>query len=52
MTTQLRIERLVAGGDAMARDSDGRVVFVEGALPDEVVDVELVEEKRDFARAA
>ncbi|MFM7307974.1 MAG: class I SAM-dependent RNA methyltransferase, partial [Actinomycetota bacterium] len=50
MTTQLRIERLVAGGDAMARDSDGRVVFVEGALPDEVVDVELVEEKRDFAR--
>jgi len=51
VTTQLRIERLVAGGDAMARDSDGRVVFVEGALPDEVVDVELVEEKRDFARA-
>lgn len=50
MTTQLRIERLVAGGDAMARDSDGRVVFVEGALPDEVVDVELTEEKRDFAR--
>ncbi|MFM8417173.1 MAG: TRAM domain-containing protein, partial [Actinomycetota bacterium] len=50
VTTQLRIERLVAGGDAMARDSDGRVVFVGGALPDEVVDVGLVEEKRDFAR--
>ncbi|MFM1837732.1 MAG: hypothetical protein RLZZ327_606 [Actinomycetota bacterium] len=35
----------------MARDSDGRVVFVDGALPDELVDVEFIEEKRDFARA-
>jgi 23S rRNA (uracil1939-C5)-methyltransferase len=51
VTSRLRIERLVAGGDAMARDDDGRVVFVEGALPDETVDVEFVEEKRDFARA-
>ncbi|MGA0378956.1 MAG: class I SAM-dependent RNA methyltransferase, partial [Ilumatobacteraceae bacterium] len=48
---RLHIERLVAGGDAMARDSDGRVVFVDRALPDELVDVEFIEEKRDFARA-
>ena len=47
---QLQIERLVAGGDAMARDADGRVVFVEGALPGETVDVELIVVKRDFAR--
>ena len=47
---QLHIERLVAGGDAMARDADGRVVFVEGALPGETVDVELIVVKRDFAR--
>ena len=38
---QLTPDRLVAGGDAMARDADGRVVFVEGALPGEVVEVEI-----------
>ena len=48
---QLQIERLVAGGDALARDRDGRVVFVEHALPGESVEVEFVEVKRDFARA-
>jgi len=35
----------------MARDTDGRVVFVEAALPGETVDVEFTEVKRDFARA-
>lgn len=35
----------------MARDADGRVVFVRGALPGETVAVEIVESKRDFARA-
>ena len=35
----------------MARDADGRVVFVEGVIGDEHVDVEIVEAKRDFARA-
>lgn len=35
----------------MARDTDGRVVFVDGALPGETADVEFIEEKRDFARA-
>jgi 23S rRNA (uracil1939-C5)-methyltransferase len=47
---QLTPERLVAGGDAMARDVDGRVVFVEGALPGEVVEVEIDTAKKDFAR--
>jgi 23S rRNA (uracil1939-C5)-methyltransferase len=41
---------LAAGGDAIARDADGRVVFVTGALPDEQVAVELTEERRDYAR--
>ena len=50
-TRRLHIERLVAGGDGMARDTDGRVVFVEGVIGDEHVDVEIVEAKRDFARA-
>ena len=44
-------ERLVAGGDALARDENGRVVFIPGALPGETVEVEIVEERKDFARA-
>ncbi len=48
---QLTPDRLVAGGDAMARDPEGRVVFVEGALPGEVVEVEIDTAKKDFARA-
>lgn len=51
MSLTLTPERLVAGGDALARDSDGRVVFVPDALPGEVVRVDLVQERRDFARA-
>jgi 23S rRNA (uracil1939-C5)-methyltransferase len=47
---QLTPDRLVAGGDAMARDADGRVVFVAGALPGEVVEVEIESSKKDFAR--
>ena len=34
----------------MARDVDGRVVFVEGALPGELVEVEIETAKKDFAR--
>jgi 23S rRNA (uracil1939-C5)-methyltransferase len=51
MPMTLTPERLVAGGDALARDPDGRVVFIPGALPGEVVNVELTDERRDFARA-
>jgi 23S rRNA (uracil1939-C5)-methyltransferase len=47
---QLRPDRLVAGGDAMGRDDQGRVVFVPGALPGELVEVDVVSAKRDFAR--
>ena len=32
-------ERLVAGGAALSRRADGRIVLVEGALPGEVVEV-------------
>lgn len=48
---QLTPERLVAGGAALARDADGRIVFVEGGLPGESVEVEIAETKKDFARA-
>ncbi|MBW3575575.1 MAG: TRAM domain-containing protein [Actinobacteria bacterium] len=42
---------MVAGGDALARDDGGRVVFVGGALPGERVRARLTDERRDFARA-
>lgn len=48
---RVRIERLVAGGDGLARGADGRVVFVAGGLPGELIDVRLISSKRDFARA-
>jgi len=50
MQLDVRPERLVAGGDALARDDDGRVVFVHGALPGELVSVEVVSAKKDFAK--
>ena len=34
-TLRLRPSSMAAGGSALARDDDGRVVFVDGALPDE-----------------
>ena len=48
----LRPDRFAAGGEAIARDAGGRVVFVRGALPGETVDAELTAEKKDWARAS
>ncbi|MBU1275077.1 MAG: TRAM domain-containing protein [Proteobacteria bacterium] len=48
---ELTIEDLAAGGDGLAREASGRVVFVPGALPGEKVRVRLTQAKRDFARA-
>jgi 23S rRNA (uracil1939-C5)-methyltransferase len=47
----VRPDRFVAGGDALAHDGDGRVVFVRGALPGETVEVEIAAAKKDWARA-
>jgi 23S rRNA (uracil1939-C5)-methyltransferase len=41
---------MAAGGDAIGRGPDGRVVFVEGALPGETVEVDLTSVRRDFAK--
>ena len=48
---QLRTTAFAKGGEAIARESTGRVVFIAGALPDETVEVELTEERKEFARA-
>lgn len=47
---ELRADRWAAGGEAIARGEDGRVVFVRGAIPGETVAVELTTEKKDWAR--
>jgi 23S rRNA (uracil1939-C5)-methyltransferase len=41
---------MAAGGDAIARVADGRVAFVRGALPDELVEIDIVQAKKDFVR--
>ncbi len=42
---------MVAGGDAIGRGDDGRVVFIAGALPGETVTLEITDQRRDFSRA-
>lgn len=45
------VEKMAAGGDALGRLSDGRVVFVAGAIAGETLSVEITEQHRDYARA-
>src|SRR4249920_845540 len=42
---------MAAGGEAVAREASGRVVFVRGALPGETVRARMVDERGRFARA-
>ncbi len=51
MTVELTTTAVAAGGDAVARDADGKVAFVTGALPGERVLAEITEERHDFNRA-
>ena len=51
MDLELAVERLAVGGNGIAREPDGRVVFVEGALPGETVRAEIVSRGKDFWRA-
>jgi 23S rRNA (uracil1939-C5)-methyltransferase len=48
---EVRIEKVVAEGDGLGRDSHGKVVFVEGALPNELVLARVFAESKDYARA-
>jgi 23S rRNA (uracil1939-C5)-methyltransferase len=47
----LRVERLAAGGEGVARDDAGRVVFVPGTAPGDRVRAAVVVARRRFARA-
>jgi len=48
---ELEPERFVAGGEALARSTDGRIVFVRGAVPGDVVSAVVVDSRRDWSRA-
>ena len=45
---KLRIDSLDAEGRGVARNADGKVVFVEGALPGEEVDFQVLRKKSSF----
>lgn len=47
----LSIESLAYGGDGIAHLEDGRTVFVAGAVPGDVVCIEITEERERFVRA-
>ena len=51
MTETVSIDRMSYGSAAVGRLADGKTVFVEGAAPGDVAEVEVVEAKPRFARA-
>ena len=48
---QVTIEKLVQGGSGFTRLDSNKSLFVEGALPGEVVEVVIDEEKKGYAKA-
>ena len=48
---QVTIEKLVQGGNGFARLDSNKSIFVEGALPHEVVEIIIDEEKKGYAKA-
>lgn len=48
---RLTIEKMAQGGRGLARLPDGRICFVDGALPGEQVDVDILRSKKDFVEA-
>lgn len=49
MVTEIAVTGVSSDGAGVGRDHDGRVVFIPGALPDETVTVDIVEEKKRHA---
>lgn len=48
---ELDVTAMAHGGEGIARDADGRVVFVDGAIPGDTVRAELTKAKKRWARA-
>lgn len=49
---ELKLEKIVGGGQALGTHADGRKVFVWGALPDETVTVQLTKKKSNYAEGS
>lgn len=47
----IRPERFVAGGEALAHDAGGRIVFVRGGVPGDEVVADVIERKEAWSRA-
>lgn len=47
--SNIRIEKLVHGGQCLSTAPDGRKLFIWGGLPGEIVDVVLTKVRRDYA---
>ncbi len=47
---QVTMEKMVYGGECLGRLPDGRAVFVPFVLPGEVVQIEITEDKKRYAR--
>src|SRR3982750_1807372 len=45
---QVAVQDYAAGGKALSRQ-DGKVIFIEGAVPGDIVDVRLSKSKKDWA---
>lgn len=49
--SDLAVSQIAAEGKTIARHPDGRVVFVEGAVPGDIVDVQVTKAKKDYVDA-
>lgn len=49
-THQIEIDKMVFGGDGMARLPDGRAVFIPFSLPGDKVRIRLTDERKNYAR--
>ena len=50
MTHTVTIERMAYSADAIAHLDDGKTVFVAGGAPGDTLEIEIVEDKKTFAR--
>lgn len=48
---QVRIEKIVPEGKSLARLTDGKVVFIWGGLPGELVEINITKNKKSYAEA-
>ncbi len=48
---QVKIDKLVFGGQGLAKLDNGKAVFVWNALPGETVEIEMIKRKKDYEQA-